>query len=106
MPLSIPIFDIKISFMEVSFAFICKCLHVMEKLKIDYETVNEIYIIYDEKHKFLEILHIDTNIQEYFAENKNAKYYDKMPIDDIIIYENDNEEEEQISNKRKKRIRL
>lgn len=78
----------------------------MEKLKIDYESVKEIYIVYDEKHKFLEILHIDTNIQEYLAENKNAKYYDKMPIDDIIIYENDNEEEEQISNKRKKRIRL
>ena len=106
MPLSIPIFDKQISFMEVSFAFICKCLHVMEKLKIDYESVKEIYIIYDEKHKFLEILHIDTNIQEYLAENKNAKYYDKIPIDDIIVYENDNEEEEQMNNKKKKRIRL
>ena len=78
----------------------------MEKLKIDYESVKEIYIVYDEKHKFLEILHIDTNIQEYLAENTNAKYYDKMPIEDIIIYENDNEEEEQINNRRKKRIRL
>lgn len=78
----------------------------MEKLKIDYETVNEIYIIYDEKHKFLEILHIDTDINEYLAENENAKYYEKIPIEDIVIYENDNEEEEQISNKRKKRIRL
>lgn len=106
MPLSIPIFDEQISFMEVSFAFICECLHVMEKLKIDYETVNEIYIIYDEKHKFLEILHIDTDINEYLAENENAKYYEKIPIEDIVIYENDNEEEEQISNKRKKRIRL
>lgn len=80
--------------------------NVMEKLKIDYETVKEIYIVYDEKHKFLEILHIDTNINEYLAANKNAKYYDKMPIEDIVVYENDNEEEEQISNKRKKRIRL
>ena len=80
--------------------------NVMEKLKIDYESVKEIYIVYDEKHKFLEILHIDTNIQEYLAENTNAKYYDKMPIEDIIIYENDNEEEEQINNRRKKRIRL
>lgn len=78
----------------------------MEKLKIDYESVKEIYIVYDEKHKFLEILHIETDIQEYLAENKNAKYYEKMPIDDIIIYENDNEEEEQINNRRKKRIRV
>ena len=78
----------------------------MEKLKIDYETVKEIYIIYDEKHKFLEILHIDTDIQEYLAENKNAKFYEKMPIEDIVIYESDNEEEEQINTRRKKRIRL
>ena len=85
---------------------IISACNVMEKLKINYETVKEIYIIYDEKHKFLEILHIDTNIQEYLAENKNAKYYEKMPIEDIVVYENDNEEEEQISNKRKKRIRL
>lgn len=85
---------------------ILNAYNVMEKLKIDYETVKEIYIIYDEKHKFLEILHIDTNIQEYLAENKNAKYYDKIPIEDIVIYENDNEEEEQISNRRKKRIRV
>lgn len=80
--------------------------NVMEKLKIDYETVKEIYIVYDEKHKFLEILHIDTNINEYLAANKNAKYYDKMPIEDIVVYENDNEEEEQTNNRRKKRIRL
>lgn len=79
---------------------------IMEKLKIDYETVKEIYIIYDEKHKFLEILHIDTDIKEYLAENKNAKYYEKMAIEDIVIYENDDEEEEQINNKRKKRIRV
>lgn len=79
---------------------------IMEKLKINYETVKEIYIVYDEKHKFLEILHIDTNINEYLAENKNAKYCEKMPIEDIIIYENDIEEEEQISNRRKKRIRV
>lgn len=78
----------------------------MEKLKIDYETVKEIYIIYDEKHKFLEILHIETDIQEYLAANKNAKYYEKMPIEDIVVYENDNEEEEQMNNKRKKRIRI
>ena len=77
---------------------------IMEKLKIDYETVKEIYIIYDEKHKFLEILHIDTDIKEYLAENKNAKYYEKMAIEDIVIYENDDEEEEQINNRRKKRI--
>lgn len=80
--------------------------NVMEKLKIDYESVKEIYIIYDEKHKFLEILHIDTNINEYLATNKNAKYYEKMPIEDIVIYESDNEEEEQLNNRRKKRIRL
>ena len=80
--------------------------NVMEKLKIDYETVKEIYIVYDEKHKFLEILHIDTNINEYLAANKNAKYYDKMPIEDIVVYENDNEEEEQTNNRRKKRIRI
>lgn len=79
---------------------------IMEKLKINYETVKEIYIVYDEKHKFLEILHIDTNINEYLAENKNAKYCEKMPIEDIVIYENDIEEEEQISNRRKKRIRV
>ena len=79
---------------------------IMEKLKIDYETVKEIYIIYDEKHKFLEILHIDTDIKEYLAENKNAKYYEKMAIEDIVIYENDDEEEEQINNRRKKRIRV
>lgn len=85
---------------------ILNAYNVMEKLKIDYETVREIYIIYDEKHKFLEILHIDTNINEYLAENKNAKYCEKMPIEDIIIYENDIEEEEQISNRRKKRIRV
>lgn len=85
---------------------ILNAYNVMEKLKIDYESVKEIYIIYDEKHKFLEILHIDTNIQEYLAENKNAKYYEKMPIDDIIVYENDNEEDEQINNRRKKRIRV
>ncbi len=78
----------------------------MEKLKIDYETVKEIYIIYDEKHKFLEILHIETDIQEYLAANKNAKYCEKMPIEDIIVYENDNEEEEQINTRRKKRIRI
>lgn len=78
----------------------------MEKLKIDYESVKEIYIIYDEKHKFLEILHIDTDINEYLAENKNAKYYEKMPIEDIVVYENDNEEEEQTNNRRKKRIRV
>lgn len=80
--------------------------NVMEKLKIDYESVKEIYIIYDEKHKFLEILHIDTNINEYLAANKNAKYYEKMPIEDIVIYESDDEEEEQLNNRRKKRIRL
>lgn len=85
---------------------ISACNVIMEKLKIDNETVKEIYIVYDEKHKFLEILHIDTNINEYLAENKNAKYYEKMAIEDIVIYENDNEEEEQISNRRKKRIRL
>lgn len=85
---------------------IVNAYNVMEKIKIDYETVKEIYIIYDEKHKFLEILHIDTNINEYLAENKNAKYYDKMPIEDIVIYENDNEEEEQINARRKKRIRI
>lgn len=78
----------------------------MEKLKIDYESVKEIYIVYDEKHKFLEILHIETDIQEYLAENKNAKYYEKMPIEDIVIYENDIEEEEQINTRRKKRIRI
>lgn len=85
---------------------IINAYNVMEKLKINYETVKEIYIIYDEKHKFLEILHIDTNIQEYLAENKNAKYYEKMPIEDIVIYENDDEEEEQTNNRRKKRIRV
>lgn len=79
---------------------------IMEKLKIDYETVTEIYIIYDKKHKFLEILHIDTDINEYLAENENAKYYEKIPIEDIVIYENDNEEEEQINNRRKKRVRF
>ena len=78
----------------------------MEKLKIDYESVKEIYIVYDEKHKFLEILHIETDIQEYLAENKNAKYCEKMPIEDIVVYENDNEEEEQTNNRRKKRIRV
>ena len=106
MPLSIPIFDIKISLWRCLWHLIINVYSVMEKLKINYETVKEIYIIYDEKHKFLEILHIDTNIQEYLAENKNAKYYEKMPIEDIIVYENDNEEEEQLNNKRKKRIRL
>ena len=85
---------------------ISACNVIMEKLKIDYETVKEIYIIYDEKHKFLEILHIDTDIKEYLAENKNAKYYEKMAIEDIVIYENDDEEEEQINNRRKKRIRV
>lgn len=85
---------------------IISACNVMEKLKIDYETVKEIYIIYDEKHKFLEILHIDTDIKEYLAENKNAKYYEKMAIEDIVIYENDDEEEEQINNRRKKRIRV
>ena len=85
---------------------ISACNVIMEKLKIDYETVKEIYIIYDEKHKFLEILHIDTDIKEYLAENKSAKYYEKMAIEDIVIYENDDEEEEQINNRRKKRIRV
>lgn len=80
--------------------------NVMEKLKIDYESVKEIYIVYDEKHKFLEILHIETDIQEYLAENKNAKFFEKMPIEDIVVYENDNEEEEQTNTRRKKRIRL
>lgn len=78
----------------------------MEKLKINYETVKEIYIVYDEKHKFLEILHIDTDIQEYLAVNKNAKFFEKMPIEDIVIYESDNEEEEQPNTRRKKRIRI
>ena len=84
---------------------ISACNVIMEKLKIDYENVKEIYIIYDEKHKFLEILHIDTNIQEYLVENKNAKYYEKMAIEDIVIYEND-DEEEQTNTKRKKRIHI
>ena len=71
---------------------ISACNVIMEKLKIDNETVKEIYIIYDEKHKFLEILHIDTDIKKYLAENKNAKYYEKMTIEDIVVYENDTEE--------------
>ena len=106
MPLSIPIFDEQVRLLEVSLHLIVNAYNVMEKIKIDYETVKEIYIVYDEKHKFLEILHIDTNINEYLAENKNAKYYDKMPIEDIVVYENDNEEEEQINTRRKKRIRI
>lgn len=54
----------------------------MEKLKINYKTIKEIYIVYNEKHKFLEILHIDINIntQEFLTKNKNAKYYEKITM--------------------------
>ena len=80
---------------------------IMEKLKIDYETVKEIYIIYDEKHKFLEILHIDTDIKEYLAENKNAKYYEAKHREEKQNNANNLEvKRKQINNRRKKRIRV
>ena len=67
----------------------------MERLKIDYETVNEIYIIYDNKHRFLEILNIETPIEQYMNETPEAAYFEKMEIEDIVIYENDDEEKEE-----------
>ena len=76
----------------------------MERLKIDYETVNEIYIIYDNKHRFLEILNIETPIEQYMNETPEAAYFEKMEIEDIIIYENDEENEEEVRRK-KKRVR-
>lgn len=76
----------------------------MERLKIDYETVNEIYIIYDNKHRFLEILNIDTPIEQYMNETPEAAYFEKMEIEDIIIYENNDEEKEEVHRK-KKRVR-
>ena len=77
----------------------------MERLKIDYETVNEIYIIYDNKHRFLEILNIETPIEQYMNETPEAAYFEKMEIEDIIIYENDDEENEEEVRRKKKRAR-
>lgn len=74
----------------------------MEKLKINYETVNEIYIIYDTKHRFLEILNIETPIEQYMSETPEAAYFEKMKIEDTIIYENDEEEEEEVHRKKRK----
>ena len=89
----------------------------MERLKIDYETVNEIYIIYDNKHRFLEILNIDTPIEQNSLLNFKLSNFEgpldlllslikasKMEIEDIIIYENNDEEEEEVRRK-KKRVR-
>ena len=77
----------------------------MERLKIDYETVNEIYIVYDNKHRFLEILNIETPIEQYMNETPEAAYFEKMEIEDIIIYENDDKENEEEVRRKKKRVR-
>ena len=76
----------------------------MERLKIDYETVNEIYIIYDNKHRFFDIFNIENPIEQYMNETPEAAYFEKMEIEDIIIYENDDKEEEEVRRK-KKRVR-
>ena len=78
---------------------------LMEKLKINYETVNEIYIIYDTKHRFLEILNIETPIEQYMSETPEAAYFEKMKIEDTIIYENEDEENEEEVHRKKKRVR-
>ena len=48
----------------------------MERLKIDYETVNEIYIIYDNKHRFFFFFYIETPIKKYMNESPEAAYFE------------------------------
>ena len=48
---------------------------------------------------------IDTPIEQYMDETPEAAYFEKMEIEDIIIYENDDEENEEEVRRRKKRVR-
>ena len=63
------------------------------------------HIIYDNKYRFLEILNIETPIEQYMDETPEAAYFEKMEIEDIIIYENDDEENEEEARRKKKRVR-
>ncbi len=66
----------------------------MERIKINYETVQAVYIIYDEKHRYMDTLSPDTDIKLYMSETPEAKYYDKLPIFDTVIYENEDFDED------------
>lgn len=70
------------------------CVKIMERIKINYETVQSVYIIYDEKHHYMDTLSPDTDIKLYMSETPEAKYYDKLPIFDTVIYENEDFDED------------
>ena len=76
----------------------------MERIKINYETVEAVYIIYDKKHKYIDTLAPETNIQQYMEENPEAGFYEKLPIFDTIIYSYEEEDFEPTKRGKRKKI--
>lgn len=76
----------------------------MDRIKINYETVESVYIIYDKKHKYMDVLAPETDIKQYMEETLEAGFYEKLPIFDTIIYCYDDEENVKSTKKNKKRI--
>lgn len=54
----------------------------MKFVKINEEFDTEIYVVYDEKHRYIECISIHTPVDEYLKSNPIAKFVEKVHIYD------------------------